>query len=362
MFKALLYLLVLVIFTGCNIEINKDNKEFNLQTKLHKLSVESQKDYNASVVYIAVMNSSNGNLVGVVDSSTPLKAFKKDKKIFEKNMLRYTFEPGSIIKPFFYALAIDRNITSPSSVINCFNGEYVIGNKKITDYNKFDNLSAEDVVVYSSNIGIVQMTKGIDPFYMNQYLKKFGFTKPAIFNNQGLGEDTGYVPHAEKLRNEIYKATTSYGYGMRVNLLQLVRAYSVFNNGGKLVYPKDIHMFVGTEYENTVIDEPESVISAITAKKVKDTLVKVVTRGTGKKAQYKSIEVGGKTGASHMVENNIYVNKYHNMFVGFANGEKNKYIIGVLIVDPKKEIYPSKTSTVVFQKVLQVLSQNNRCI
>lgn len=359
MFKAWVYFTALVIFTSCSTEKKQVIVEESLQDKLHKLSVDAQEDYNASVVYITVMDSSNGNLIGVVDSSTKLEAYKKDETVFEKNMLRFAYEPGSVIKPFFYALALDQNITSPSTMVNCFNGEYKIGkNKVITDHYKFDKLSAEDVIVHSSNIGIVQITKDMRAFDMNSNLTKFGFGKAAIFNYEDLGEDVGYIPHTEKLNNEIYKATTSYGYGIYVNLLQLIRAYSVFNNDGNIIYPKDQHTFKGTEHENTVIDEPEKVIKLSTATKVKNALIETVNRGTGKLAKYDGFEVGGKTGTSHIVEDGRYVNKYYNTFIGFANGQKNRYVIGVLIVDPRKEYFASKTAASVFSKVIDLLVIN----
>jgi cell division protein FtsI (penicillin-binding protein 3) len=170
-----------------------------------------------------------------------------------------------------------------------------------------------------------------------------------------LSESKGYIPFVQTLKNNIYKAVASYGYGMKINLVQLIRAYSVFNNDGMLIYPKDIHTFMGTAYEDTVVNEPQRVISSKSANNVKKTLIEVVNRGTGNRAKHDYIEVGGKTGTSHMVEKAHYINKYYNTFVGFANDKNSKYIIGVLVVDPKKEYIASKTAAPTFKKVVELL-------
>lgn len=338
---------------------SKVKKLETLQKELYDLAVKSTKDYNAKATYITVMDSSNGNLIAVVDSTVSLEKYKKDKTIFEKNMLQHSYEPGSVMMPIFYANALEQNTISPQDLVNCFGGEYKIGPKTITDHYKFDYISAQNVIVHSSNIGIVQITKDMNFYDMFENLKRFGFTKRSIFNYDELGENVGYIPNIEKLKHEIYKATISYGYGVQVNLLQLVRAYSVFNNDGVLIYPKDMHTFIGTAYEDTVADEPERVISSETASQVKSTLVEVVKRGTGVFANYDGVEIGGKTGTSHMIENNLYVNKYYNTFAGFANGQKNKYIIGVLIVDPRNDYFASKTAAPTFKKVVDFLVKKN---
>jgi cell division protein FtsI (penicillin-binding protein 3) len=361
MFKVMVYLLTTVMFVACSTENTQKTKEAKVksheafQKQLYDLALESSKEYNATATYITVMDSSNGNLVGVVDSTVSLKKYSDDKNIFLKNVLQYAYEPGSVMMPIYYSYALEQNNTTPQDLINCFNGEYKIGSKMITDEHKFDHLSMENVIVYSSNIGIVQVTKDVGALNLYELLKSFGFSNSSIFNYDELGENRGSIPSPEQLKHEIYKATASYGYGIKANLVQLVRAYSVFNNDGMLIYPKDIDTFMGTEYENTVVDEPERVASSKSAKSVKNTLKEVINRGTGIKAKYDSVEVGGKTGTSHMLEGFKYVDKYHSTFVGFANDKENKYIIGVLVVDPKKEYVASKTAAPIFKKVVEIL-------
>lgn len=330
----------------------------NLQSKLYDLAIRTTNEYNASATYITVMDSLNGNLLGVVDSTVALEKYNDDKNIFLKNVLQYAYEPGAVVMPVYYSYALEQNNTTPQDLINCFNGEYKIGSKIITDQHKFEYLSVENVIVHSSKIGIVQVTKDLDALELYELLKRFGFSKSSIYNYDELNESKGYIPFVHILKNNIYKAVASYGYGMKINLVQLIRAYSVFNNEGMLIYPKDIPTFIGTAYEDTVVDEPQRAISSKSANSVKKTLIEVVNRGTGIRAKHDGIEVGGKTGTSHMVEKAQYVNKYYNTFVGFANDKENKYIIGVLVVDPKKEYIASKTAAPTFKKVVDILMKD----
>ena len=127
-------------------------------------------------------------------------------------------------------------------------------------------------------------------------------------------ERAGSIPHSSKLNNEIYKATCSYGYGMRANLMQLIRAYSVFNNNGRMVTPKIVSNFIDARGNEILIEDKEQiqVIKSSTANRMKKILIKTVEEGTGTKTKTDGLAIGGKTGTAHIVEKGRYVRKYNH--------------------------------------------------
>jgi cell division protein FtsI (penicillin-binding protein 3) len=240
-------------------------------------------------------------------------------------------------------------------LVNGHNGRFKIGRKVITDEHKFDWLSAENVIVHSSNIGIAQLAQKLSGAEFHNGLKRFGFSKKST--PDFIYEKTGSIPSAQRLDNKIYKATCSYGYGMRANLLQIIRAYSAFNNNGRMVTPKIVNSFIDSYGRETIIpdDEQIQVIKSSTAQRVKKILIKTVNQGTGKKAKTNGLVIGGKTGTAHIVEKGKYVRKYNTAFVGFANDKKNKYTIGVVVIQPNKSQFASKTSVPVFKKAVDIM-------
>jgi cell division protein FtsI (penicillin-binding protein 3) len=243
-------------------------------------------------------------------------------------------------------------------MVNGYNGRYKLGKKIITDEHKFDRLTAEEVIVHSSNIGISQLAQKLSGYEFNEGLQMFGFSKRSTPDL--IYERTGSVPSAQRLDTEIYRATCSYGYGMKANLMQLVRAYTTFNNNGKISTPKIVNNFVD-EYnrEIPIADEEQiQIIKSSTAQRVKEILIKTVNEGTGTKARTPGLEVGGKTGTAHIVEDGEYVRKYNTAFMGFANDENNKYTIGVIVIQPKVSQFASQTSVPVFKAAVDIMIED----
>jgi cell division protein FtsI (penicillin-binding protein 3) len=273
-------------------------------------------------------------------------------------MIEYSFEPGSVIKPIIFSLLLDKGLVNPYDLINGHNGRFRIGKKVITDEHRFDWLSAENVIVHSSNIGIAQLAQKLSGYEFNQGLLDFGFSyesTPDLIN-----ERLGSIPSPKRLENEIYKATCAYGYGMKANLMQLIRAYSVFNNNGKMLTPKLVSSFIDDRNKHTKIEEyePIEVIKSSTAQRVKKVLIKTVNEGTGKKARVKGLIIGGKTGTAHIVEKGVYVKKYNTSFIGFANDKKSKYTIGVIVIQPTSSQFASKTAVPVFKKAVEIMVED----
>ena len=332
----------------------------SLQIKVEQMLESMKNELMAKQIIIAIMNSSNGDIYSLASSNRflPKSIKRSDYPSLNSAIIEYSFEPGSVIKPITFALLLERGLVNPYDLVNGHNGRFKIGRKVITDEHKFDWLSAENVIVYSSNVGIAQLSQKLSGYEFYEGLKSFGFSQ--LSTPDLIYEKSGSLPSPKRLENEIYKATCSYGYGMKANLMQLMRAYSTFNNNGRMVYPRIIQSFIDENrlQEKIPYKEKIQVIKSSTAQRLKKILIKTVDEGTGKKAITKGLVVGGKTGTAHIVEDGKYVNKYNTAFMGFANDEKSKYTIGVVVIQPKKSQFASQTAVPVFKKAVNIMIED----
>lgn len=330
-----------------------------LQIRIEKMLDTMKEELRAKQIMIAIMDTKTGNIITMASSNRflPKDIQKSDYPYLNSAMTEYSFEPGSVMKVITFSLLLDKGLINPYDLVNGHNGRFKMGRKIITDEHRFDWLSAENVIVHSSNIGIAQLAQKLSGPEFHDGLLSFGFAKKSTPDM--IYERSGSVPSSNRLNNEIYKATCSYGYGMRSNLMQLVRAYSAFNNSGRIVTPRIVSNFIDVYDRKLPIPlvEQVQVIKSSTAARVKKVLIKTVNQGTGVKAITPGLEVGGKTGTAHIVEKGEYVNKYNTAFLGFANDNKNKYTIGVVVVKPKKSQFAAQTSVPVFKKALDIMIQ-----
>ena len=332
-----------------------------LQIKIEHMLDTMKKNLKAKEIMIAIMDSKSGKVLSIASSNRyfPKNIKKNDYPSLNSSVIEYSFEPGSVIKTITFSLLLDKKLINPYDLVNGHNGRFKIGRKVITDEHEFDWLSAENVIVHSSNIGIAQLAQKLSGNEFSDGLKKFGFSSASTPDL--IYEKIGSIPHSTQLNNEIYKATCSYGYGMHANLMQLLRAYSVFNNHGKMTTPQIVSSFIDESKQEIKIqnDEPIQVISPATAQRVKKILIKTVNKGTGVKAITQGLIVGGKTGTAHKVEKGRYVNKYNTAFLGFVNDSTHNYTMGVVVIEPKKSQFAAQTAVPVFKKAINILVENN---
>lgn len=202
---------------------------------------------------------------------------------------------------------------------------------------------------------MVQMVQKIGAIELHQGLLDFGLTQ-----NSGIDlpyEKNGYIPSITKLNNSIYKATVSYGYGLSTNFIQLLKAYNAFNNDGIMITPKLVSTILKGGRQIPVDSATQDqALDIVVANRVKKILLKVVKDGTGAGAKYTGLEVGGKTGTAHIAERGKYVRRYNSSFFGFANDKKQKYTLGVTIIEPDQHHYFAATSAVpVFRGLVELL-------
>jgi len=328
-----------------------------IQIKIEHMLDAMKKKIDAKQIMCVIMNSKTGDILAMASSNRflPKHIKRSDYPSLRSGMIEYSYEPGSVIKPLTFSMLLDKHRVNPYDLVNGHNGRFKMGRKVITDEHRFDWLSAEDVIVHSSNIGIAQLAQKLSGYEFHDGLLRFGLTQASTPDL--IYEKTGSIPSPKRLDNVIYKATASYGYGIRANLMQLIRAYSAFNNNGNMVYPKIVKSLIdefGTE-NPTLYKEQVNVMTSATAAQMKRILIKTVNKGTGKKTITPGLDVGGKTGTAYVVEKGQYVSKYNTSFIGFANDKKHKYSMAVLVVQPKKHHFASQTAVPVFKKAVDLL-------
>lgn len=312
------------------------------QTMLEKIIDEKKEFLNAKEIIVGVMDSKTGEMLALASTSryNPSNIRKQDYKALNSSATEYAYEAGSVFKPFIFSVLLANNKINPLEMINTYNGKYQLGKRIIRDTHPEAYMTAEDIIVHSSNIGMIQIAQRLDGHQIYSGLLKFGFTQKTGIDMPY--EQVGNMPPIVKMNSQIYKATISYGYGLQATFIQLLKAYNVFNNKGIMVTPK----VVSSLYKNGkfyIVNKPEpvEVLTQDVAKRMKRILIKAVENGTGKKTKTAGLEIGGKTGTAHIAsKDGGYANNYNGSFFGFVNdSEGNSYTIGVLAREPKKPYY-----------------------
>jgi len=253
-----------------------------------------------------------------------------------------TFEPGSTMKPFSIALALDAGRARPATVVDTAPGRMTIGNRTIGDAHTYGPLTVEQVLQKSSNVGTVKLAMQLSPQRMWEGYTSMGFGSPPRIDFPGAvaGRVRPY-----KTWKPIEQATMSYGHGLSVSLVQMARAYSVFARDGELI-PLTMLRSDETAYGTPVL-KPET---AVAIRKMLE--MAAGPGGTAPLAQVPGYRVGGKTGTAHKVENGRYENKYIASFVGFAPISNPRLIVAVMVDEPSAgKYYGGQVAAPVFARI-----------
>lgn len=352
---------------GYNVFLNIPLK---LQKVLEKMATKMAQELLAKEIVVGVMQSKTGQIISLVSTSryNPSNITKSNYEALNSTASEYAYEVGSIMKPVIFSMLLEHGKVNPLETINTYGGKYKLGQRIITDSHKNDFLSAEDVIVESSNIGMIQLIDRLSEAEIYNGLLNFGFSKKTGVDLSY--EQAGTIPSISELRNKTYKATLSYGYGLQATFMQMLNIYNAINNNGIMITPKITNKLEknGKFYS---ISEPEkrAVLSIDTAKTIKRILIKVVQspKGTAKKAKIDGLTIGGKTGTAHIATKGGYSDKRYNAsFFGFANDAYgNNYTIGVLVREPMRP-YPyyfaAWSALPVFKHTVELLIDNNYLI
>ena len=318
---------------------------------------QTVKAHRAMSGMALVMKPATGELLAIAHypgfNPNNYRAFSKDT--YRNRALTDAFEPGSVLKVFTVAAALDKGFT-PKSIFFCENGEYRIGKYTIHDTHPREWLTLNQIVKFSSNIGATKISETIGMKTLHDYLTTFGFGKKTGVGCPGETNGT-LLPHERW--SKIDASAISFGQGISVSAIQLISGISAIANGGRLMKPMLIKKIISKEGKDLQVFEPTQLRQAVspkTAAQIKVMMNMVVQEeGTGTKAAMEGYAVCGKTSTAQKARkgNRGYSkHKYISAFAGFAPQENPELAILVVIDEPTKQYYGGDVAAPAFKAIM----------
>ncbi|MBI5599853.1 MAG: transpeptidase family protein [Deltaproteobacteria bacterium] len=335
-----------------------------IQYMTEKALKKAVDKYGAKAGVAVVMDPHTGEILAMAnfptfDPNDP-RGHREDE--WRNRAVTDMFEPGSTLKVFLLAAAIEEGIASPNDTFYCENGVYRVKGATFHDHDgkKYGWLSAGDIIKYSSNIGAAKIGERLGKRGLYRYLKSFGFGD--LTGVDLPGEAQGMLAHPRKWSG-VSVDTIAFGQGMSATSLQLVSAISAIANGGFLMQPHVVKGIrnpsgqpAGSMAEEFYPAIERRVVSEDTARSVTKVLTEVTKPGgTGEKAALgNGFEVAGKTGTAQKPDhqNGGYTaDKYVSSFLGFVPAQNPKFAIMVALDEPRKEYYGGSVAAPVFREI-----------
>jgi cell division protein FtsI (penicillin-binding protein 3) len=327
---------------GGDVALSIDSKIQSLAFREIKQAVERNKAKGGSIV---VLDARTGEVLALANwpSYNSNNRDKPGVTVLRNHAVTDQFEPGSTMKPFTIATALEAGKIKPGTVINTEGGVLTVNGRKIHDTHPERSLTVAQIIQKSSNVGTAKIALSLPPETLWQGFSESGFGSPT--GSEFPGEAEGKLRNYKTWR-PIEQATMSYGNGISVNLLQLARAYTVFANRGEL---KSITL-LKQEAPNPGV----KVFSDTTVQEVRNMMEMVVRPGgTAPLAQITGYRVAGKTGTAHKLEKGKYVDRYVASFVGLAPASDPRLIVAVMVNEPGgRDYYGGQVAAPVFSSVM----------
>ncbi len=276
------------------------------------------------------------------------------------------YEPGSTIKVFTAAAALEEGIFNPASQVWCEEGEISIGDLTIKDSGKHGMLSFTQVIERSSNVGAIKIGLALGKKRLYRYLRDFGFGAPTGVDFPG--ESAGILRPPQQW-SKVSPGALSIGQEIAVTPLQVVTAMAAVANGGRLVKPRLVRAVQETESKRIVKSflrgqslqvkpltpqEGQRVISAATARRLSKILSGVVERGTGREAALPNIKVAGKTGTAQKIDpltGSYAENKVVASFIGYFPAGNPQLVILTMLDEPQRLAWGGKAAAPLFRRI-----------
>ena len=297
----------------------------NLQYLIKRELNKAMDDFKANAAGGLLMNVNTGevlSLVSLPDYNVNIRSDLSDLK-YMNQITKGVYELGSVFKTFTLAIALEENILTPETIIENIPKKIKCSKYLIQDIHNFpDSLSAQDILIRSSNIGSLMIARKIGEEKLKNFIEKLGLLKTSNIELEEVGQPLNFKWEKCKLE------TVSYGHGITTTPLQAATAYASLTNGGYLISPTLQLKAFKTEPKR------ESIISETTSHQINNILRKVVTdkEGTASLANIFGYEVGGKTGTSKKY---IGENKNLNTFISVFPINKPKYVFLIVLDDPQ---------------------------
>jgi len=314
---------------GQDLQLSIDSK---VQFYAYQTLRDAVAQHKAKAGSVVVLDAQTGEILALANypSYSPDKRGNLTGEQLRNRALTDSFEPGSTMKPFTVALALQQGLVKPETPIQTAPGKITITGSTISDVHPYGVLTVNEVIQKSSNVGTVKMAMQLQPREMWEMFADLGFgQKPQLpFPGVVSGRLRPY-----KTWRPVEQATMSYGYGVSSSLFQVARAYTVFARDGEIV-PATL-MKTNQPAVGTRVYSPEH---AIAMRKMLQ--MASGPGGTGQKAQTMGYSVGGKSGTARKQEGKGYASKkYRGFFVGIAPIDQPRIVVAVMIDEPSNGVY-----------------------
>ena len=356
---------------GLPILIGKFNERDAQSGKTLKLSIDrtiqhiaeeklkkGMTKYRAKGGSVVIIDPATGYILGMASlpSYYPDIAPFFTYDLFKNPAVADAYEPGSTFKVLVMAAGINEGLVKRETVCDICASPVKIANFEIKTWdNKYNpNATMDDVIIHSDNTGMVFVGRKLGVEKMLSYIDAFGFGKPT-----GVDLQDDYSPDLRKERDwkEIDLATSSFGQGLLVTPLQLVRAVGAIANGGKVMEPRMVTEIDDGQKKIHMLPRVHSQpISTESAKAVTEMMVRAVSEGESQFAKPKGYTIAGKTGTAQIaLEGHYDATKTIASFVGFAPVDNPKFVMLVRYVKPETSIYGSETAAPTFFEIAKEL-------
>lgn len=291
-----------------------------------------------------VLDSRTGEVLAMVNqpSYNPNRFSERVGGIKRNRAVTDVLEPGSTIKPFTVAAALESGLFTADDVIDTAPGRFNVGRYVVRDYRNYGELSLTGILKNSSNIGASKISLQLERDQLWRAFDRLGFGQSPLIEFPGAV--SGSFPHYSKW-SVVRQATVAYGYGVSTTVLQLARAYAALASDGMM--PEVTFQKLNGE------PRMERVFSEDIARQVRTMMRAVVSDGTGKAAGIPGYTVSGKTGTTHISENGSYADdRYISQFAGMAPADNPAMVAVIVIKEPRGKYYGGEVAAPVFSRIM----------
>ncbi|WP_442496528.1 peptidoglycan D,D-transpeptidase FtsI family protein [Neisseria meningitidis] len=301
-----------------------------IQTLAYEELNKAVEYHQAKAGTVVVLDARTGEILALANTPAyePNKPGQADSEQRRNRAVTDMIEPGSAMKPFTIAKALDSGKVDATDTFNTL--PYKIGPATVQDTHVYPTLDVRGIMQKSSNVGTSKLSAMFTPKEMYDFYHDLGV---GVRMHSGFPGETAGLLRSWRRWQKIEQATMSFGYGLQLSLLQLARAYTVLTHDGELL-PVSFE-------KQAVAPKGKRVIKASTAREVRDLMVSVTEPGgTGTAGAVDGFDVGAKTGTARKLVNGRYVdNKHVATFIGFAPAKNPRVIVAVTIDEPTANGY-----------------------
>ena len=336
---------------GNDLKLTVDSR---IQNIVYQEIRQGMEKYNSKSSLGLLMDVTNGEIFSMVSLPDFNPNHPSKIRAYTENNLvtNARFEMGSTLKMFNAAMAIENNSVDKNDLFDVSKDYKLTNTYLVKDHKKLEKpINFNEVFIESSNIGSIKVLEKTGVEKQKDFFYSLGFNEKVIL--KGLSSIENNLPNHSEW-NDVRSKSISYGYGISITPLSLVKIFSSLVNGGYIVKPSIT--FNERPYK-------ERVLKKETSDKINNLLYQIVDLGTGKRAKIEGLKIGGKTGTARKSKDKegYYDNKIITSFIGVLPVEKPKYILFILFDDPKNEnnlfeYYGGNTAAPIFSKIVEKIS------